>query len=237
MAWYQIVTSPVRFLGEKAGSALRWRPALAIFLAFAVLATVGQYIVYDKVMSSIPDSITSEKGWSTSRGWALFGFTFTMVASRISEVVLWVVGAGILTCMAILLDGDGEYRKLLELTGYAHMPMLVFAAAFLAASVVYTPKIDYAGLEGVDFAALDKVQKEAKSEQLKKAVTRGIRPFVKVFSSLAVVAAVWMAALFTVALHFAFRLSYAKSAASVALLALLYVLMEWAKGLVAGGGP
>lgn len=53
------------------------------------------------------------------------GFAGWIVSGLILTLLSWVIGAGIFRLVAKVLGGKGEYNKVLQLTGYAHMPYLL----------------------------------------------------------------------------------------------------------------
>lgn len=50
---------------------------------------------------------------------------FTGIFSALFSVVQWPIGAGMLTAIAVLLGGRGEFERVFVRTGLAHIPILL----------------------------------------------------------------------------------------------------------------
>ena len=218
---FQFLHSPIRFTDRMLDRPVDLRWPAAIFFGFIVSRTFGNYLFFSRMVGELPSHL--------SEGIDLMslGVVFTLVALAISDIVFWFVGTGVLTCLNILLDGDGEYRKILELTGYAHLPLLFFGVAVLAFGTLYHPDIDFSAYSDIDLVALQ----ETDREQYQQAV-RGIgstlvteaksAPF-QVFFSLNLVCYLYLVFLIAVANSRAFRLPMGKSALAVLGIVALYI--------------
>ncbi|MDQ7779331.1 MAG: Yip1 family protein [Planctomycetota bacterium] len=132
-----VVFGPDRFMGALKGKQPQLLVPFTVFCVGVVLNLAAQSIAFRAISSSLPATIAVEE-----QHWNRLGFTLSLVSQGVGGVLFWFVGTGILFCLAILMDGEGEYRKLLEATGYAHVPFVIFSVVALALTITYKPALN-----------------------------------------------------------------------------------------------
>lgn len=111
----KLFTNPDAFFAERADEArLRW-PALVVVAAGATSAGTT-FAVAPKVLESIPESIEA---------FAVVGFGIGSLYSFVSAVMIWIVYSGVFFLLSHHLGGDGEFRRLVRLTGWGFLPAVV----------------------------------------------------------------------------------------------------------------
>jgi hypothetical protein len=217
----QFLHSPIRFTDRMLERPVDLRWPAAIFFGFIFSRTLGNYLFFSRMVGQLPPHL------SEGIDLMALGFVFSLIALAISDIVFWFVGTGVLTCLNILLDGDGEYRKILELTGFAHLPLLFFGLSVLLFGSLYQPDLDFSPYAGLDLAVLQ----ETDREQHQQAV-QGIEgilvneaksaPF-QVFFSLNLLCYLYLVFLIAAANSRVFRLPMGKSVLAVLGIVALYI--------------
>ncbi|MBI4615732.1 MAG: YIP1 family protein [Planctomycetes bacterium] len=239
-AFVEILSSPDTFSRRVLSEPVALRGPTAIFLGFVVMRTAAAYLVFSTMIGKLPENLSAGIDWMT------FGFGFTLFVSFVADVVFWYLGTGVLACLDILLDGDGEYRRLLSLTGYAHLPLLLFSLAalgfglFYRADVAVGPKLDFSSLTTEDLADLqerDREEYKATVEGIGELLGKelGSAKFL-VFASAKHCAVLWLVILVTVANARAYRMPVKKSALAVLGVVVLYVVLAYVRALFFPGG-
>jgi hypothetical protein len=185
----------------------------AIFAAGIVLNLAAQAVAFKTISGRLPAAIPAEE-----QHWNRLGFTLSLVSQGVGGVLFWFVGTGILYCLAILLDGEGEYRKLLEATGYAHVPFLIFCVVALAITFTYEPKMI--------FPADTALTPELVQEVIRKEVSQGTFLMLK---GLNMAFYLWVSVLCVVGLRYVCKLPYSRGAVCFAALVILVLGIEFAK--------
>ncbi len=233
LRWLDILISPVLFMRTQAKRSPHLLMAVTIFSIFLITKTVGQYLIFNSMLSHLPPSIQSDLGW------AHFGFSISLVAGGISDIVFWILGAGILVCLAILLDGMGEYRKLLELTGCGHLPLALFGLATLVFAISYNPDLHFTAYEDTDFHELRKNNPTAFERAMenieKKLVQETSSQTFSAFRAAKHCATLWSVILFILALMESFQLTALRSTFAVMGIVLLYILLEVVRQMLVSG--
>lgn len=221
---WRILTEPTTFCEEHIGREFRFKPALAIFGGYLLLTLIAQSVFYMKTRPLLPFHNMPDLQKIVD-----LTFVVTCVAIIIGGLTFWFIGAGILTCLSILMDGLGEYRKLVELTGYAQLPALFVSVIVMGLMLVYTPNLDFGGNVAVS-------QKDPKTADaaMEQAVRRAFEleaqstKFV-VLRILNQCAMVWSVVLCAIALKYTNRLNWVKTVTAFILFLGFYGLLEIAK--------
>lgn len=200
-------------------------PAL-IFVGALLLFVLDMWLMYGAIMNEVPKRLNP--------GMAHFGFTLNLAFFAINMLLFWTVGSGILCCLAILLDGEGEYRRVLELTGLAHAPSLIFGLLGLLIALTYQPQLQIKHLFDREIkTAADQAEfeRELKAEVDKEAQTRSF----KLLEICRYAFTLWTLVLCVLAVRAAFGLDGVKSALCVGGLVLLFVMLEVARAKALAG--
>ncbi len=118
----EILWSPIRFMRARCREDIKLAAPFVIFVGALMISVIDMAIMYGRVMDRMPARV--QEGLSMAN----LGFGISLFAFAINMFLFWVLGSGILACLAILLDGEGEYRRVLQLSGLAHLPVLVVGA-------------------------------------------------------------------------------------------------------------
>ncbi len=221
----EILWSPIRFMRARCREEIQLAMPFAIFIGALLLSVIDMAIMYGRLMGKLPASVQD------SMTLANLGFGLNLFAFSINMFLFWVVGTGILACLAIMLDGEGEYRRALQLSGLAHLPVLIFSLMGLVIALGYHPQANFERLFiNRDLKEMSKPQQREFDQNLRKEVykeTRSTR--FKVIKALQHSFYIWTMVLCVLAVHFAFNLNYVKSTVSVGGLLLLYIILEVAR--------
>ncbi len=218
----EILWSPIRFMRARCREDIKLAAPFVIFVGALMISVIDMAIMYGRVMDRMPARV--QEGLSMAN----LGFGISLFAFAINMFLFWVLGSGILACLAILLDGEGEYRRVLQLSGLAHLPVLVFSLLGLVIALTYRPQVDFERLFiNRDLKNMSHAQKTDFSQSLRKEVFKETNSTTfKLVTSLRYTFYIWTMVLCVLAVHFAFQLPYVKSACSVVGLLVLYVLLE-----------
>ena len=219
----RVLQSPTKFFDQQIGEPPHLRFPALIVVVFMACRVSANYILFRKLTGQLPPNL------AVGMDWMQFGFGVMLIGVAIADIIFWIVGTGILTCGNILLDGDGEYRKLLELTVFCHAPVLLFGIAVLIFSIVYTPKIDFDEFSTVNIEALEKTDRQRHEETMTEIKSRFLSEVdstkFKILGSAATCAYLWLALLVLQANARTFRLPLSKSFISVLGVIALYVVI------------
>lgn len=227
----EILWSPIRFMRARCKEDIKIALPFVIFVSALIITVVDMAIMYGRVMDRMPTRIQEQMGTAN------LGFGVSLVAFGLNMFLFWVLGSGILACLAILLDGEGEYRRVLELSGLAHMPVLIFAILGLVIALTYKPTANFERLfVNRDLKGMTHAQKKELEEGLRKEINRETSSTTfKLIHSLRYTFTCWTLVLCVLATRFAFNLSTGKAAISVSGLVVLYVVLEIARARLMSG--
>lgn len=218
-----LLLSPVRTMQRRCEGDVRLALPFAIFTGALLLFIIDMLVMYRKIVATLPGG--------ANLSMANLGFSLNLAFFGINMFLFWIAGSGILACLAILLDGGGEYRRVLELTGLAHLPSLIFAVVGLAIAVGYQPTLRLDGLLSRDLSRATAAEHQEFEAELRAEVAKEAagKSFVAIHTC-RYAFALWTLALCVLAVKLGFKLDYLKSAMSVAGLVLLYVALEVVRG-------
>ena len=225
-----ILWSPVRTIRARCEQPIALGIPFAIFVGALLLFLVDMAIMYSAIIATLPPD--------NKLGMANLGFSLNLVFFGVNMFLFWIVGSGILACLAVLLDGEGEYRRVLELTGLAHLPSLIFGVIGLGLALSYQPhlRLDSVLDRHAHGAKLTVEQQKSFEEDLRKEVTTETRRqhFVLIHTC-RYAFTLWTLVLCVIAVRYSFDLDYFKSGMSVAGLVLLYISLETVRSKMIGG--
>lgn len=193
---------------------------LVLFLDFA-----NNWVLANKFLDAFP-LVTEEV-----KGKMQFWLMQQVAQQEIQLTLLLFLGTGILMCLAVLLDGAGNYRKLLELMASSHITLLVFELLFLGFALWYTPADVFNELKTVtaeEYKNYSPQKQEAFTTRSKEIVEKERdRVEFKVMRTLKHLGYVWLACLAILAMIHLAKLSKGKAVASVAGLAIFYIVLQY----------
>ena len=111
----KLFTDPDAFFAEQAENApLRW-PVLVVVTAGATSAGTT-FAVAPRVLENVPEGVEA---------FAAVGFGIGSLYSFVSAVMIWLVYSGVFFLLSHHLGGDGEFRRLVRLTGWGFLPAVM----------------------------------------------------------------------------------------------------------------
>lgn len=221
----KLVYAPVRAIQSKVEDSPKLLFPLLVFLLVLFFDFLNNWILATKMLDVFPLATDSVKG-------KMHLWLMQHVAQQeIQLMLLLFLGTGILMCLAVLLDGVGNYRKLLELIASCHVTLLVFELYFLGFALWYNPQNVFSDLNKMTPEAYEKLtvkNRELFDQNAKKAVEdERERVAFKVTRTLKHLSYLWLALLSTMVMMHAAKLSMGKALGSVGGLALFYILLQY----------
>lgn len=207
------IFAPDRLMKSLQGKQPQLFTPFVIFTLGIILNLAAQAVAFRAISERLPVSIAPEE-----QHWNRLGFTLSLVSQGIGGVLFWFVGTGILYCLAILLDGEGEYRKLLEATGYAHVPFLIFCIGALAITITYEPEMV--------FPTGTALTPDIVQDVIRNEVSGGTFRLLK---GLNMAFYLWVSLLCVIGLRHVCKLPYTRGAVCFVALVILVVGIEFAK--------
>ncbi|MBI3099774.1 MAG: YIP1 family protein [Planctomycetes bacterium] len=217
MDCWRLLTEPLTYTREHDSREFRVAAAAGIFSGFLIITLLSTGIVFSKIQGTLPEFVSEDvKKWNT------LSFAMSGGAQVFGGILFWFVGTGMLACMSILMDGAGEYRKLLELTGYAQLPMLLFALLGFVFAVTYSPTLH------IDVTATTPI------EEMKIAFRKGIdaefgQLKFRFLEAIKLGCSLWTMVLSVIALKFTNRLTWGKSVVALVSFVCFYGIIEYFK--------
>ncbi len=215
-----LLFSPVDFMEARVGSPPSVGGAAGIFLLFLIPTIVTLAALSGKVLDAVPDVLDPDMVKALK-----FFFTLSVVSNSVAGIVLWIVGSGMLTCLSIIFDGDAEYRKLLELTGYAFLPLAIVSMMVMFWVLPQDLDLDFKLDAGMSEQAVNREMQERVGEALS---TTGFR----IVKSCNFLAMIWTIVLMVLALKYAGHLSTGKSVLSLVLMGLFFLLVQYLRAVI-----
>lgn len=135
---FRVLTSPVRFFEARAGESPSWTPAMAPVLTHGALASAAAVIAAGKGRAALAPALAGF-GVDTGGNDALLGIglVFGALFAFVFTWFLFALQAGAAVVLDVVFAGSGRARRLVEFTGYAYLPSVLWAAASLMALAVW----------------------------------------------------------------------------------------------------
>jgi len=149
--------------------------------------------------------------------------SFLSIAGVISIIPFWMVGAGVMTYWAVLLNGRENFRKVLIISGYAHLPLLIFAAVAIGIIFAYPPSAEMPITNSTDMAQVVRDVQNYRDEFLRA-------PSVQLVRILGYGAQLWFLALLAVAASVSQRMSYVKGIFAASFYGAIVLMIRWIVG-------
>lgn len=223
-----VIFTPLRFARELPGQEVRLKPPFILFICYLVIHAIAFYIIMCRIATAVQ---IEARGLPSSPDGAAYAnwLFFTMgLPGFLVTLTFWVLGAGIMNSAAVLVDGEGEYRKYLEMTGYACAPWLIFALALLLYAVNLSPmQVRKEIRVPTESEAMLEYQKEflevVRSEQAK--------PLTRMMNAFLNCSHFWVLLLWIISFKFNYKVSWEKAILCVSCLGAFFVglqfLLKW----------
>jgi len=119
--FFGILARPIKTIKEITNEKVTLRkPALIVFIT-AVFSSVGRILVIQKLSEGSNEIVK----------FIYIGDIISVVASIAGAFVFWAIIAGVFHLIALVLGGKGDYRKMLEILGWAYIPQIFGAAIWV----------------------------------------------------------------------------------------------------------
>lgn len=220
---FTLLFDPVRFILARTASPPSLLGASGVFLLFIVPSMIAYISLASKVMSALPDYIEPDMVKSF-----ISVFTLTVISQGIAGVILWVVGTGMLTCLSIIFDGDAEYRKLLELTGFSFLPLALSSLGMMLYILPHDLAIGFHLERGMSEAAISREI----SDSIHAAVSTTGFKLIGAFNATAMA---WTGVLMVLALRHAGKLSLGKSILSLGVITIFFLIVLYLRHTINPG--
>lgn len=127
-----IIIKPKSFISENLKHEYSLKKPLAIVSFISILGGISGFMIMRKLMENLPEEIHSIFIAGSGIG-LLFGI--------LGGIVMWAIMAAFFHIPAVLMGGSGDYRKLLELVGYAQAPLIFSSVITLIVIAGFAPRL------------------------------------------------------------------------------------------------
>lgn len=201
---WSLIISPGRFFRDKKDTPEDLSTPLALQLVTSGFAFGSYYSISHWFTASAPPEMGD---------WIFPLLLISGILSGAAILVVWPLATGILAATGIVLWGrDADFRKFLELVGWALFPHLVHGAFVFSLLMAWPLE----AAEGIDFSRPGAIEDHLRKET----VLRVAVPASKV-------AALWCGWLLGLAVQVSFSLSLVRSLLTVLVPVLLYEGLRW----------
>jgi len=206
-----ILRDPTFFFRNKAIDKVKMKAPFLIVLVISIIGSGSGYILMKKMSALVPEDI---------KGFIIIGSALSLISGFFLNFAIWVIKTGLFHILSLSFGGRGNFRKLLELMGYAQFPLVFSSIIVLVILTIYTPPIDI-----IEMPDPQMIKEVLKNEQAFKLT--GILGRFTFF---------WSLFLSAIAVREVHKISNKKAAASVLIPVILYVgITELVKRWFASG--
>ena len=202
-----ILWSPIKMANRHESTSDNWLGPIMIVLLTAALHIVMflamQARINDPVSSYLFNLNVPEEILSAFDNFKAIN-SFLSLTGGVSVIPFWIVGAGVMTCWAILLNGRENFRKVAILYGYAHMPLLIYAFIVIMLMSFWPPTAEINSAASSDLASIASALEAYRDEILQT-------PTMKLVVVLSYAAQLWSLALLAICASVVQRMTYVKS--------------------------
>ncbi|WP_456473878.1 YIP1 family protein [Candidatus Pyrohabitans sp.] len=127
-----IIVKPKSFISENLNHRYSLKKPLALVSFISILGGISGFLIMRKLMDSLPGEIHSIFMVGSGIG-LLFGI--------LGGIAMWAIMTAFFHIPAVLMGGGGDYRKLLELVGYAQVPLVFSSLVALLVIAEFSPDL------------------------------------------------------------------------------------------------
>lgn len=197
----KIILNPMSFFREKSNEKFNIKiPFIIIFSISAISFGIG-YILMEKMLIDTPNDI---------KRFIVLGSIFSLMIGFLLIFFMWFLKASSFHITSILLKGQGDFRKLFELIGYAQFPLIFSSIFVLIIIFLYTPPINIMSITN------PQIVKDILNNELGFKLAKIVGRFAFLYS-------IFLSA---IAVREVYSISNKKAAASVIIPILLYLIIS-----------
>lgn len=206
-----ILWSPIAMANRHASSTDNWQGAI-IIVVLTALMHIAMFLAMQASINGPVSSYLFHLGVADDLLRAFDNFkainSFLSLAGGASIIPFWVVGTVVMTCWAVLLNGQENFKKVAILYGYAHIPLLLYSIIVITIVFFYPPVAEIQNAASTDIFSIATVLENYRNEILQT-------PSMKIVVILSYAAQLWSLVLLAVCASVVQKMSYAKSALAV----------------------
>jgi len=192
----ELITNPNEFFSELRHSDVKIKkPLLTIVLPLAVILSVYQYFIINKISQAFPKEVAQ---------FITIGAYIGIISSFIGIFAVWLTVAVIMHGISSFFGSEGSFRRTFEFVGYGFLPSLVGAIVTIPISYHY---ISQAQLPKITLTQL------AQNPNIAKTLVTELVPKSIVYSNLAInlVLTAWSLTIWTFAIKHAREIELKKA--------------------------
>jgi len=127
---HDVLISPNKFFKYKARDDINLKIPFTIVVSLIALMGVTSFVALSKLLTNI--DVQTNVGILLKIGFGIGILTVIFIG-----LLFWIIEAGIFHIIALFFGGEGNYRKQLELIGYAYVPNLILTLIGFSVWIVY----------------------------------------------------------------------------------------------------
>jgi hypothetical protein len=130
---FTLFTNPYKFFKRKADKKVSLKIPLSIVVTISLVGATAGLVFMKKMVGYAPQEVKSI---------IVLGYSFGLGIALIAGPVLWAIQTGAFHTVSLFFGGEGDYKKMLELIGYAQIPLIFSSIMALVVLMAYAPIID-----------------------------------------------------------------------------------------------
>ncbi len=228
---FGMLYAPGEFIRRCLKKPLAFKLPLVIVLVAAAAGLLSNLLAGEKWFARLMDQMPANVPELESQLKSVkVGMVLQNVFGALEFPLMWVIGTGILNCVAILLEGEVDFRRLLQLTGFAHLAPACFGLVAILFAMTWKPQF-----------TINAPDPRARPEVFSDAVNDAIRGEVhstnfRYLAFLKWAFLAWMGVMQVMAIKATSKLSWGKSVACLASFGVLYGISQLLRSLASAGG-
>jgi Yip1 domain. len=223
---WKVLVAPVEFAHQQTRSRDQWTLPVAI----VVVTSLVQGIFYLTLQSHFTEPISAylsrleidEDLLRSFDNFRVMGYLLN-AAGGLVTIPFWLVSAGFMTACAVLFDGRENFRKVLILNGYAHLPLLLYGVIALSGMLFWPPHVEIQNNGSTNVSEAASIIQAYHDDLFNT-------PFMRINRVLSYAAQLWSLILLAVGASVAQRISYFQGAFAAAAYAFLLVGLSFGIG-------
>lgn len=139
------IVNPTEFASRKDSQKLQWGLPLSIVLGACLAQFLLSFVMQRAIRGQTYDFLVNSRAGNDVLNLVSHTntvATFMMFVGSASLLPFWVVGAAVITCVGILLNGRDDFRRLLYLNAFAHLPLICGSLVSVFVLLVWSPHVD-----------------------------------------------------------------------------------------------